>query len=202
MKPLRQIENVIMAVSVPSNVRLAHARQIISLSHSPEPMTMILHKGTMAVYRNNDNLLMRHIKGTMILGLNELMDINKGVYLKAEGNACYELIPTRSFFTIVERDNLWKDVAYLLMFSAKRLAESYETSAGLSTYELIKANLIGLMDEDEYIRLNISACDYIQEKTNLSRSRIMAILRELKIGGYIDLSKGVLNRINKLPLKF
>ncbi|MEB5978538.1 helix-turn-helix domain-containing protein [Enterobacter vonholyi] len=202
MKPLRHIENVIMAASVPSNIRSAQPRQIISLSHSPEPMTMILHKGTMAIYRNNDNLLMRYIRGVMIFGLNELRDINDGIYLKAGENVCYEIIPTRELFAIVERDNLWKDVSYILMFSAKRLVESYETSVGLSTYELIKINLQNLMDEEEYVRLNINACDYIQEKTNLSRSRIMAILRELKIGGYIELTKGILNRLNKLPSKF
>lgn len=202
MKPLGHIEKVISAASTPSNIRVAYARQIISLSHNPEPMTIILHKGTMGVYRNSDNLLIRYIRGMTILGLNVLMDINEGVYLKAGDNVHYEIIPTRHFFSIVESDNLWKDISYILMFSAKRLVQSYETSVGLSTYELIKTNLTDLMSEDESVRLNISACDYIQEKTNLSRSRIMAILRELKIGGYIELSKGVLDKIHKLPLNF
>lgn len=202
MKPLSYIEKVIMAVSTPSHIRITHARQIISLGHNPEPMTLILHEGTMAIYRNNDNLLIRYIRGAMIFGLNALIDVNEDVYLKAGENVRYEIIPTMNFFAIVERDNLWKEIAYIMMFSSKRLYSSYLTSVGLSTYELIKINLQDLMNEDEFVRLNISACDYIQEKTNLSRSRVMAILRELKVGGYIELSKGILGKINKLPYKF
>jgi hypothetical protein len=134
--------------------------------------------------------------------LNALINVNEDVYLKAGENVRYEIIPTMNFFAIVERDNLWKEIAYIMMFSSKRLYSSYLTSVGLSTYELIKINLQDLMNEDEFVRLNISACDYIQEKTNLSRSRVMAILRELKVGGYIELSKGILGKINKLPYKF
>ncbi|ECB7890602.1 helix-turn-helix domain-containing protein [Salmonella enterica subsp. enterica serovar Typhimurium] len=202
MKPLNHIEKIILAVSSPSNIRIAHARQIISLNHNPEPMTVILHQGTMALYRNDDNLLIRHVKGTMILGLNIFTGVSEGVYLKTSESAHYEIIPTSHFFSIVERDNLWKDIAIILMYSAKCVVQSYQKSAGLGTYELIRSNLTELMGEEESIRLNISACDYIQGKTNLSRSRIMAILRELKVGGYIELSKGVLHKINKLPLKY
>lgn len=202
MKPLRHIEKVVAAISVPENIRTARTRQIISLSHNEEPMTVILHQGTMALYRNDDNLLIRHVKGLMIFGLNYFSGVTEDVYLKAREPSTYEIIPTRNFFAIVERDNLWKDISYILMFSAKCVVQTYKKSAGLTTYELIRENLLELMSEEESVRLNVSACDYIQEKTNLSRSRIMAILRELKIGGYIELSKGVLNKLSKLPSKF
>ncbi|HEO9918192.1 TPA: helix-turn-helix domain-containing protein, partial [Enterobacter asburiae] len=44
--------------------------------------------------------------------------------------------------------------------------------------------------------------DYILEKTRLSRSRVMKILGDLRIGGYIEINRGILKKINKLPEKY
>ncbi|MGQ4695155.1 helix-turn-helix domain-containing protein [Enterobacter asburiae] len=39
----------------------------------------------------------------------------------------------------------------------------------------------------------------MQEKTHLSRSRVMKILSDLKAGDYIEIDRGILKKINRLP---
>ena len=58
------------------------------------------------------------------------------------------------------------------------------------------------MSENEKYRNNITAENYIRDKTNLSRSGIMRILSELKEGGYIEINRGILIKVHQLPEKF
>ncbi|EOC5256349.1 helix-turn-helix domain-containing protein [Enterobacter asburiae] len=63
-------------------------------------------------------------------------------------------------------------------------------------------NLIALMNEDEALSAYINVSDYILEKTRLSRSHVIKILGDLRIGGYIEINRGILIKINKLPEKY
>lgn len=58
------------------------------------------------------------------------------------------------------------------------------------------------MNEDEALSAYINVSDYILEKTRLSRSRVIKILGDLRIGGYIEINQGILIKINKLPEKY
>ncbi|QYH16903.1 hypothetical protein HB664_12950 [Enterobacter sp. DNB-S2] len=59
-----------------------------------------------------------------------------------------------------------------------------------------------MMNEDEALSAYVNVSDYILEKTRLSRSRVMKILGDLCIGGYIEINRGILIKINKLPEKY
>ncbi|MDC7841021.1 helix-turn-helix domain-containing protein, partial [Klebsiella pneumoniae] len=55
----------------------------------------------------------------------------------------------------------------------------------------------------EAYRRQINALSFIQRRTNLSRSRVMSILAELRKGGYITVHRGVLEKITRtLPAHF
>ncbi|WNS34115.1 helix-turn-helix domain-containing protein [Enterobacter asburiae] len=88
------------------------------------------------------------------------------------------------------------------MYALKRFSEVYQNSAGLSTYELIRINLNALMEEEEELRLSINVSDYIQDKTRLSRSRVMKILSDLREGDFIEVKRGILLKVNKLPANY
>jgi len=199
MKPDNHIIKLIHELSDPLRVRLGRERQIISLDNLEDPMTFILHSGIVAVYRTRDQLLLKFIEAPMIVGMNDLIDTNAGFYMQACGEIKYEIKPLKSTLEIINQRNLWQEAAYSYMYAIKRLLEAHETSVGLSTYELIRLNLVSLMTEKEDLRLTVNACDYIQEKTHLSRSRVMKILSDLKAGDYIEIQRGILIKINKLP---
>lgn len=199
MKPENYIIKLIHELSDPLRVRFGRERQIISLDNLEDPMTFILHSGIVAVYRTRDQLLLKFIEAPMIVGMNDLIDTNAGFYMQACGEIKYEIKPLKSTLEIINQRNLWQEAAYSYMYAIKRLLEAHETSVGLSTYELIRLNLVSLMTEKEDLRLTVNACDYIQEKTHLSRSRVMKILSDLKAGDYIEIQRGTLIKINRLP---
>lgn len=199
MKPEKRIQHLITAISDPSRVQKAQKRQTVSLNNQAEPVTFILHEGTIAVFRDKDRLLMSYTQGPLILGLNDLIDVNSELLVQAYSDIHYEVLPLKTVLETVRREHLWEDVAYYFMFSVKRLIETHRVSVGLSTYELIRYNLDALMGEKDDLRLMVTACDYILDKTHLSRSRVMKILRDLRTGGYIELKRGILLSVNKLP---
>lgn len=199
MKPINDINKIISVVSEPSHVRTAKTRQVISTHTHQEPMTLLIHEGLLAAYRNSDQLLLRYFQAPIIVGINMLADMNDGIVYKAYSEVRYEIQPRDIVLQKIEKADLWREMAYLFMFGIKRFSDAYQKSAGLSTYELIRINLLALMEEEEELRLAINVSDYIQDKTRLSRSRVMKILGDLRDGEYIDIKRGILIKVNKLP---
>lgn len=202
MKPEHHVIQIIDAISDPSRIRQGRERQIISLEHYAESMSFVLHKGTVGVYRSRDPLLLKHLKAPMIVGMNTLMNTNADFFYQASGEIQFEIIPTSQVLDIIAQNNLWQDASYTYMYAIKKLLEAHRSSVGLSTYELIRTNLIALMTEKEELRLAVNASDYIQEKTHLSRSRVMKILSDLRLGNHIEMERGILIRINRLPEQY
>ncbi|WP_237584635.1 helix-turn-helix domain-containing protein [Cronobacter muytjensii] len=50
--------------------------------------------------------------------------------------------------------------------------------------------------------MNINASQYITSTTNLSKSYVMKVIQELRIGGYVEIQRGRLITIGKLPQKY
>ena len=202
MKPKEHIITLIKAISDPSRIQNGRERQIISLVQYEEPMTFILHEGVAGWYRGQDHLLLANLKPPIIIGVNFLVKKNQNMYFQARGAIRYEIIPQSVFSSIVSEHNLWESLAYMYMSGTRKFLENHFVATGVSTYDLVRNNLQALMEETEELRLATTACDYIQEKTMLSRSGIMKMLGDLKKGGHIDLQRGVLMQIYKLPLKY
>ncbi|HHA2008505.1 TPA: helix-turn-helix domain-containing protein [Enterobacter mori] len=162
-------------------------------------MSIVFHDGLLAAYRNTDQLLLSYFEGPLLVGLNEFSDLNNSFVYKAYSEVHYEIQPQKKVIEKIENGNLWRETAFSLMFGIKRLAEEYHNSAGLSTYDLIRINLLALMEEEEELRLAINVSDYIQDKTRISRSRVMKILSDLRDGEFIEIRRGILLKVNKLP---
>ncbi|WP_348957746.1 helix-turn-helix domain-containing protein [Enterobacter cloacae complex sp. Mu1197] len=202
MKPEEHILFLINAVSQPSRIQSGRIRQIISLNQYAEPMSFILHEGIAALYRGRDNMLLSNIKAPLVFGLNLLSSTNSDIYIQARGGIRYELLKRTDFADAIRTENLWENLANIYMFNAQKFLELNFTISGVPTYEQVCNSLIALMNENDELRLTTNACDYIQEKTLLSRSGIMKMLSDLKQGGHIDVQRGVLIAINKLPEKY
>jgi hypothetical protein len=80
----------------------------------------------------------------------------------------------------------------LLIYTASRVYEHCAQISQMSAYDIIRFQLVELMQEPEAIRLNMTAAAYIKSRTYLSRSGIMRILAELRTGKYITMERGVL----------
>lgn len=88
------------------------------------------------------------------------------------------------------------------MFMYNRLYNAVMPQGAPTAYEMIRQQLLRLMEEDESYRSAVTAERYIRDKTQLSRSGVMRILADLKTGGFIEMEEGRLITINKLPAKY
>ncbi|TNV20486.1 hypothetical protein FH968_10815 [Buttiauxella sp. B2] len=202
MKPEEYFHSLFKSISDPSRIKDGRERQIISLVQYAEPMSILLHEGTIALYRGQDHLLLSNAKAPFIIGLNLLFPDNGDVYIQARDAIRYEIIPRNAVEEIIRKENLWEQLAYIFMYNTKNFIKHNFATTGVSTYDLIRNNLLALMNESDELRSKTNACDYIHERTLLSRSGIMKILSDLRKGGHIDISRGVLLSINTLPAKY
>ncbi|HGG8843361.1 TPA: helix-turn-helix domain-containing protein [Enterobacter soli] len=199
-KPKDYIISLIESVSEISAIRYCNARTKVS-THSPDaiPQTLILHKGSAELYRAKDHLLIRNIHAPAILGLNFIFDDVPKIYMMANTESQYEVVHRSRFEESVRKNNLWEALAYLQMHNTHLLSDVYFSLVGMSSYEILCNCLMDLMNEPEFIRESVSASDYIQRKSSLSRSGVMKILGDLRSGGYIELERGKLKKILNLP---
>jgi hypothetical protein len=96
------------------------------------------------------------------------------------------------FNHVVAQQNLWEHFSKLLIYTASRVYEHCAQISQMSAYDIIRFQLVELMQEPDAIRQNITAAAYIKSRTYLSRSGIMRILAELRTGKYITMERGVL----------
>ena len=91
----------------------------------------------------------------------------------------------------------------MLIYTAGRVYDHCTRISAPTSYDIIRAQLYELMRESNEFRQNITAANYIQSRTFLSRSSVMKILADLKKGGYIVTDRGVLKQIQQnIPLKY
>lgn len=199
---MKHITNIIQAVSDPKKSVKGRMRQTILLDGTAVPTTLIVHEGTFAVYRTRDKLLLCYFEAPYIVGMNAFIDANKELYLVACGDVTFELQQRDTVLEKIDQLNLWKDASLVYMHSIKRLIEVSRNISGAAAYDTIRENLLSLMQEKKELRLTVNACDYIQEKTHLSRSRIMKILADLRTGGHIAIKRGILMEVKSLPVKY
>lgn len=74
---------------------------------------------------------------------------------------------------------------------------------GVESFIMIRTLILELGSYPDEYREQINVLNFIQRRTNLSRSRILFILSELRKGDYISVNRGVLMGINKrIPTDF
>ncbi len=104
---------------------------------------------------------------------------------------------------ILNEKNLWQEMAHILAQRLMVLRMRSQEMVGVDSYPMVRTLLTELADYPEEYRRQINALSFIQRRTNLSRSRVMSILAELRKGGYITVHRGVLEKITRtLPPTF
>lgn len=87
--------------------------------------------------------------------------------------------------------------------AADGVEHAFAGDDGVDSYPMVRTLLTELADYPEAYRRQINVLSFIQRRTNLSRSRVMSILAELRKGGYITVHRGVLEKITRtLPAHF
>lgn len=141
-------------------------------------------------------------QATFIMGISNQFSQTENLYVRVNENAVMSRLPLERFNLLIESFGLWESLCKLVIYTASRVYEHCTLISQMSSYEIIRFQLLELMNESERIRSNITAANYIQSRTYLSRSGIMRILADLRDAGCVELKRGILISINHLPLKY
>ncbi len=177
-------------------------RRTLTLSSEGVHFCYLIAKGSFELHRQNDDLVVGYGNAPVILGLGNITQMYIGSYIRTLTNCEIGIITTHEALELIDSENLWRPLSeHLLIIAAKLFTISQQLSAPTS-YEIIRTQILELMSEDPATKESITVENYIRSKTNLSRSAVMKILASLKTGGYVELDRGKLIKINSLPKKY
>lgn len=170
---------------------------------------ILLEHGICSVCHAGNDLFITSMFSPSILGLVDGYSIFYDVparprhYLYAE-TLCYgKFVPLNDFVRICDEQNLWHDVARILAHRLMVMSAREEELVGVDSYLKVRTMLIELNAYPEEYRQQIQVLSFVQRRTNISRSRVLAILSELRKGEYITIDNGKLVAIHqKLPAAF
>lgn len=177
-------------------------RRRLSMQVGNERFCYVILKGRVTWHRRSDDLTMVTITAPALAGIGNLQQMHMDGYIKTQVACDIVILKMATAHDIISANQLWEPLAKHMMVIAGKLYESNEQLSAPSAYNIVRAQLNELFNESPAVRNNITAERYIREKTHLSRSGVMRILAELKEGGYIEMRRGVLINIVKLPEKY
>lgn len=198
-RPAAEIANLQQALSTLGTERSFHPQDEIYAVQESGKFIYLFTEGHFSFIRASDGLVLSSVRGAIIYGIAENLRPRGGFYLKAEEPCKALVVPAEEAFALFTREHLWESVASLLAWFLQIYSLREEHLVGVTAYVMIRNKLIELYSQPADLRGEINVADYIQERTQLARSTIMAILGELRRGGYIDIKRGKLLDIKHLP---
>ena len=126
--------------------------------------------------------------------------VRSTLYAETDATLCF--VSLQLFVDIADENELWHHVARILAHRIIALLYKEKTYIGGDSYRIIRSLIQEVWLYPENYRLQISLPKFIQKRSGISRSRIMKILLDLKIGGYVDIVNGRLLFVGKLPASY
>ncbi|APW88159.1 cyclic nucleotide-binding protein [Klebsiella variicola] len=201
LKPFRHIETLIKHV-LPAAERVVIGRgDVVHYYKDDIRQCFLLLQGSVALHRRGDGIVLNSESAPFILGVSSQFS-SEHLYVRALETSEIARVPLDCFNHIVAHLDLWEHFSKLLIYTASRVYEHCAQISQMSAYDIIRFQLVELMQEPDAIRQKITAAAYIKSRTYLSRSGIMRILAELRTGKYITMERGILLDINHLPRKY
>ncbi|HBE9078760.1 helix-turn-helix domain-containing protein [Serratia fonticola] len=179
---------------IPSGTRLDMFKQEGSCCY-------LVRSGVCKLYNGADEIFVGTLRVPAIFGIGGGLE-TASLFIQMQGAAEVATVSTQEFRQLVARLNLWELFSrHLYRMSIRFFMLSSHLSAP-TAYASLRLQLLELMREPAELRENITAAQYIQEKTRLSRSSIMKIISQLKQGEFVKMDNGILKEIRHLPLKY
>lgn len=201
IKPFKHIERLIDNILPHAERRIVSKGDIVHYYDNEVRQCFLLIHGSVALHRRGDGIVLNSESSPFILGVSSQFS-SEHLYVRALETSEIAHVSLDNFNKIVAEKNLWEHFSKLLIYTASRVYEHCAQISQMSAYDIIRFQLVELMQEPEAVRKNITAAAYIKSRTYLSRSGIMRILAELRTGKYITMERGVLLEIRHLPRKY
>ena len=209
-KPLLAVKSLLSAfLPVSSPFALPRSTYYRFPPTQAESGLILLEEGIASLCHAENNMVISTIFAPSLLGLIDGYGVFNGIpekhhcSLLAETDLRGRWIGHQAAVEILNAQNLWQEMAHVLAQRLMVLSMRSQEMMGVDSYLMVRTLLTELADCPEEYRRQINALSFIQRRTNLSRSRVMSILAELRKGGYITVHRGVLRTIaHPLPAHF
>jgi hypothetical protein len=201
-KPLAEIAQLMKQLSPHARRIETKNRQSLNYIAGGQHNCFLLHQGSVALYRSVDGMVLNSESAPYIFGISTQLLESDYLYIRTQETSEVSILSIEEANQIIAKEDLWKNLANLLIYTATRVYDHCTKISSLSSYEIICYQLYELMNETEEMRSSVSIVSYIKGRTFLSRSSIMKILAQLKTGDYIVTEKGLLKAINNIPSRY
>ncbi|KAE8275871.1 MULTISPECIES: helix-turn-helix domain-containing protein [Enterobacter] len=200
LSELRRLEQCLKSASTPFK---SAPQQLITSGECYEPRTTVFQTGIIKIYRCSDELLMGIATAPFILGLSSVMiNHSQGYRVVAKTSCTGFYLPTETTRQLIQQNALWKEAFGWLSWINYILEKRDMQLVGNNSYHQIRAMLLNMAEWDETLRSKIGVMNHIQQSTRISRSVVAEVLAALRQGNYINMSRGKLVSINRLPTEY
>lgn len=174
-------------------------KQVIYTNDDEQGKTIVVLEGVISL-RRKEQILIGITQAPFILGLADgVMKTDVQYDLVTEGTCIGYHLPSTQTVSIIDEHQLWREAFYWMTWQNRILELRDLQLVGNNSYEQIRSTLFSMIKWDEELRSRIGVMNYIHQRTRISRSVVAEVLAALRKGGYIEMSKGKLIGINRLP---
>lgn len=199
-KPLKEFEQLDKFLSkYGSRFSYVNEKQLLYSTETNADTTFVIQEGIISL-RRNEHILVGIAQAPFIMGLtNGVMKSEVQYELVSEGGCSGYHLSSSQTIAIIEEYQLWREAFYWLTWQNRTLQQRDRQLIGNNSYEQIRTTLFSMIEWDESLRSRIGVMNYIHQRTRISRSVVAEVLAALRKGGYIEMNKGKLMGINRLP---
>lgn len=201
VKPVKHIQNIIDYTSPYSSSLLVPRGGILDYMSDNIQHCYFLLEGSITLNRRWDGMVLNSQQYPFISGVSHQLSCGDNLYVRTAESSRLCKMPLERFNLLIEKYALWESFCYLLIYTTSSIYEQCSAFSQMSSSEIVMYHLRQLMLEPSRLRNSMTAASYIMDKTLLSRSGIMRILRQLREAKFIILERGILVGINHLPTK-
>ncbi len=204
MKPLTQLEAIrSRLVDAGKKFNLPADSELNMFNENNEQLIWFFSEGTIVLHREVDDLLMEVISVPTCIGLSNILQSSQIKYRLTTQTDCKGFnVPTNLALEIIEKNKLWQPVCHWTAFLLHSLENRDARFIGATKYSQIRATLLIMDSWSPELRERTGVITFVQKRTKISRSVIAEILSALRKGNYIEMDKGKLKSVNRLPTSY
>lgn len=203
VKPLSAFAALDERFATNANAFSLGAHQSLLLSNTDNANITVLRQGEVKIARVQQQLLVGITSAPLILGLPCLQFSGMADYELMAMTPCdgYQLEVAKGA-ALIEKYQLWQ-AAFCWLSWQYRVVEMRDIQlVGRSSYSQIRESLQIMQKWESSLRARVGVMSFIQQRTRISRSVIAEVLAALRQGNYIEMDKGKLVCVHRLPLEY
>lgn len=154
---------------------------------------LFLEKGTVSVYRIENDLVTVSISAPAILGLPQMRTEVTGHYLRCDTDCEMWAMSVLNADHLFTAKNLWKQAFDILAHHLQRYFQREALQSHRTIRELIIEHVKYIWAMEPAVREKTSVYTFILTRNHISRSAIHKVLQELVNDGKITLNRGKLS---------